>query len=232
MLEMARIHYLQHVPFEGPANIANWAESRGHELAGTRLYAGESLPDVAELDWLVIMGGPMGANDDHKHDWMGPEKELIEATLSAAQPVIGVCLGAQLIASVLGARVYRNAEKEIGWWPVRKATGLPLESAFSSVPEMFTPLHWHGDTFDLPAGARRIASSEGCVNQAFEYHTALALQFHIEATKQSVDALLKHCVDEIDGGPHQQDPEGIARCDAQASALEPILFGVLDQLAR
>jgi len=227
---VAKIHCLQHVRFEGPANIARWAELRKHELTTTRLYAGESLPDLAELDRLVVMGGPMSANDDREYEWMRPEKALIEAALTEGRPVLGVCLGAQLIADVLGARVYRNAEKEIGWFPIHRAAELPPQSPFGGVPETFTPLHWHGDTFDLPAGARRLASSEGCVNQAFEHHSALALQFHIEATKQSVDALLRHCSDELDVGPYQQDPATIGRCEEQIAVLEPILFGVLDQL--
>jgi GMP synthase-like glutamine amidotransferase len=226
-----RIHYLQHVPFEGPAHIATWASSRGHRLAGTRLHAGEPLPELSGLDWLVVMGGPMGANDEREHPWMRDEKALIEEAIAEGKPVVGVCLGAQLIASVLGAKVYRNAHKEIGWFPVRKAPGLPTSSAFAGAPAIFTPLHWHGDTFDLPTGSRRLASSEGCTNQAFEYRSALALQFHIEASEDSVRALLDHCAREIGEGPYEQDPIVLGDCKAQVAAIRPILFSVLDRLA-
>ncbi len=110
-----RIHYLQHVPFEGPAAIAEWAQEHGHELVGTRLDRNEPLPALRDFDWLVVMGGPMGVGDRDRYPWMGPELELIREAIAAGRRVLGVCLGAQLIAAALGARVY----------PARRSVSVP-----------------------------------------------------------------------------------------------------------
>ena len=150
------IHYLQHVPFEGLGSIANWVGQAGHNLTGSRLYAGEALPDPAALDWLIVMGGPMGVHDERHHPWLTREKQLIEQAIGQEKTVLGICLGAQLIADVLGARVYANEHREIGWFPVRR-TSEAADCALGRVlPEQVEVFHWHGDTFDLPAGGKRL----------------------------------------------------------------------------
>jgi GMP synthase-like glutamine amidotransferase len=148
-----RIHCLQHVPFEGPARIGDWAERRGHSLAVSHLYAGDPLPAIDRFDRLVVMGGPMGVADEAEYSWLAHEKARIEEAIAAGKSVVGICLGAQLIAEVLGARVHRNPVKEIGWFPIElteAGRADPICDGLTGQAEVF---HWHGDTFTLPSGA-------------------------------------------------------------------------------
>lgn len=228
-----RIHCLTHVPFEGPAGIADWADSRGHELRVTPLYAGKSPPDVGHDDWLVVMGGPMGVGDEAAHPWLVGEKEAIRSAIDAGRTVIGVCLGAQLIAEVLGARVYRNAHPEIGWMPV-ELTPEALESPlFGFLPPSLQVFHWHGDTFDLPPGAIHLARSGACAHQAFCYAgRVLGLQFHLESTPASVREIIAHCAGEIHPAPYVQDAgRMLAAGTEDYRTINGALFGILDRLA-
>lgn len=192
------IHYLQHVAFEGPGCIETWAKEKGHSLSATRLYLNESLPAITSFDALVVMGGPMGAYDEAIYDWMKEEKSFIKETINSGKKVIGICLGSQLVAEVLGAKVYPNKEKEIGWFPLTLTNAAKESSYTDFLPAEFTVFHFHGDTFDLPAGAKLLASSEACINQAYLYNNnVLGLQFHIEATQSGAEAMLEHCADEL-----------------------------------
>ena len=225
-----RIRCLQHVPFEGPAAIADWADSNRYALGVTRLDRGEELPSIASFDWLVVLGGPMGVADRARHVWMDREIELIGTALEAGRRVLGICLGAQLLASALGARVYRAPAREIGWLEVESC---PAAIANFGWPHRFVPLHWHGDTFDLPAGAECLASGPMSTNQAFAVGSnAVGLQFHLEATPQSVKALVSHCAAEIGSGDWEMPPEAIVDCRARCRQLRPVLHGVLERLAR
>lgn len=112
-----KIHYLQHVPFELPEHISVWAKEKGHEITGTLLYENYYLPELSEFDLLVILGGPMGVDDEDKHPWLVLEKHFIKEAIQHRKLVIGICLGAQLIAEILGGKVYKNHYKEIGWFP-------------------------------------------------------------------------------------------------------------------
>jgi GMP synthase-like glutamine amidotransferase len=227
-----RIHCLQHVPFEGPAAIEERARARGHGFATTRLDRAEPLPAIADFDWLVVMGGPMGVADRDRFDWMAPEIALIRGAVDAGRRVLGVCLGAQFLAHALGADVRPAAEREIGWFPVE---GLAPADAgiFDGLPPTFTPLHWHGDTFELPPGAVQLARGPACEHQAFQLGPrAIGLQFHLEATPTSVTALVDHCADEIGPGRWQMAPQSIRDCEARCAATRPILEHVLQWLAR
>jgi GMP synthase-like glutamine amidotransferase len=193
-----RLVCLQHVVFEGPAWIGSWAERNGLELETIGLFRGDPLPQPTDFDGLVIMGGPMGANDGHQFHWMAPEKELIARTVLKGMPVLGICLGAQLVAAALGSKVYPNAKKEIGWFPLDKAPEADRSVFGAVLPRRFSALHWHGDTFDLPPGAVHLASTPSCANQAFAFKdTALGLQFHLEATREGTEALIENCRDEL-----------------------------------
>jgi len=190
--EDMRTHYLQHVPFESPGSIEPWLRSAGCTITQTRFFESTSLPDPGEIDFLVVLGGPMSVTDDTEFSWLVEEKRFVRACIGAGKRVLGVCLGAQLIASALGARVFPNRFKEIGWFPVlgTPSIGRPAFS-FPASMEVF---HWHGETFDLPAGAVRIARSEGCENQAFQIGRAVVgLQFHLETTAESAREMVSHC---------------------------------------
>ncbi len=202
---------MEHVEFEGPGWIEPWVRERGHDLRRIYLWRGDELPRLEDCDWLVVMGGPMSVNEDPLYPWLGPEKRLIAEAIRGGKGVLGICLGAQLIAAALGAQVAPGAEKEIGWWPVRKlptdnAAGAGLAGVF---PEEFRAFHWHGDQFEIPSDAQLFLESEGCRRQAFCVgDRVLALQFHIESTPESVAQLIHHCGGELEeGGKWVQDAE-------------------------
>jgi GMP synthase-like glutamine amidotransferase len=222
---------LQHVPFEGPAAIADWAAARGIGVAVTHLHRGEPQPALDGFDMLTVMGGPMSANDEARLPWLAPEIALVRAAIDAGKTVLGVCLGAQITAKALGARVYQAAQKEIGWFPAERT---PVAHAlFEGVPATFTAFHWHGETFDLPAGAVHLARTAGTANQAFAYgNRVLALQFHLEATPASIEELVENAAGEIGGGPYEQSPAAILSRSARCAALRPVLACVLDNLTR
>lgn len=202
-----KIHTLQHVPFEGPANFAQWFSSRGHVMASTLLYERTAaLPGLESFDFLLIMGGPMSVNDEAEFPWLVDEKRFVEKAVNAGKIVVGVCLGAQLIANVLGSRVYRNREKEIGWFPVRLTEEGLRSRSFKGFTRDFMAFHWHGETFDIPAGAVRLAESGVCMNQAFEYEgRVVGLQFHLETNESSAGKLIENCGDEIQPSPFIQN---------------------------
>ncbi len=226
-----KIHYFQHVPFEGLSSIESWAINHHHALSATRFYANDSLPHVDDIDWLIVMGGPMNIYEDTKYPWLIEEKRLIERAIKQNKTVIGICLGAQLIADVLGAKVYPGQYKEIGWFSIEKTADAERYPMFTSLPQTFHVFHWHGDTFDLPQGAIRLAYSEGCQNQAFVYGgNVLALQFHLESTKSSVHQLIENCADELVNGKYIQKPEEMLSQDDRFAAIHTAMNGILNKL--
>lgn len=228
-----RIHCLQHVPFEGPAAIADWAASRGHQLTLVRLYAGEKLSGIEEFDWLLIMGGPMNIYQEQQYPWLAEEKSCIDQALAADKTLLGICLGAQLLADRLGSRVYAGPEREIGWWPLHLTEAGLQSNLFDEQHEPLQAYHWHGDTFDLPVGAACLASSSACAQQAFLYdQRVLGLQFHFEVTAESVRWLVEYCGAEIVPGNYVQSAEQmLAVPQAAFDRLHESLYGLLDRLA-
>jgi GMP synthase-like glutamine amidotransferase len=183
-----KLHSFEHVPYEGLDRIGDWAAARGHQTSATRFYAEDPLPATSAIDALIIMGGPMGVYDTAEFPWMIQEMEFIRQMIKTGKPVLGICLGAQLIAGALGAKVYRHTQKEIGWWPVQFAPypvkGTALE-VFGPEAMMF---HWHGDTFNLPPNAVHLGTSEACRYQAYSVgKNVLALQFHPEISAATID---------------------------------------------
>ncbi len=192
-----RAHVLQHVNFEGPGTIVHWLLNAGYQVGVTRFDLGEALPEVSSIDFLVVMGGPMSVNDDARHPWLSAELDFVRSSLRNGTRILGVCLGAQLLAKAAGAAVYPNAEPEIGWFPIEPVDAGRDDEVFrfSASADVF---HWHGDTFDLPTGAVHLARSQGCEHQAFQLGTsALGLQFHIETTPDLVDGLITHGRNEL-----------------------------------
>lgn len=187
-----RVHFIQHVPFEPPGFLLEWAKGRQDDISFTHFNLPDSdLPETFP-DLLVVMGGPMGVYDGLA--WLESEKAYIGSAIEAGVKVLGVCLGAQLIADVLGGKVYPHTEKEIGWWPVT-LTKEGLESKWlGHFLEQHTVLHWHGDTFDLPDKAILLATSAACRHQAFinDNGNAIGLQYHIEVDDQMVKCFVQH----------------------------------------
>ena len=187
---MPRIHFIQHVAFEAPGLILSWAQKNKYTYSTSILSDGDSLPKPTDFDLLVIMGGPMSANDDEEFIWLKAEKKLVADCLELKKPIVGICLGAQIIANVIGSKVYRAKEKEIGWWPIEASSEIALSKLMPHLPDELTVFHWHGETFDLPPGARLLASTKTCPNQAFEFNDhVLGLQFHMEVTPDEVNSM-------------------------------------------
>ena len=172
----------------------------------------------------------MSTTDVTTHPWLPPEQSLIRDSLARKIPILGICLGAQQIAAALGARIYPNHCREIGWFPVEQ---LPNTSrALSQLPRCFTAFHWHGDTFELPSGATPLAKSDQCFHQAFEYGSALGLQFHLESTRQSIRLLTESCAHEFrQTEEFVQSPEYMLRQDHPFQQLSRHLTAVLDSLS-
>ncbi|OHE78530.1 MAG: amidotransferase [Verrucomicrobia bacterium GWF2_62_7] len=225
------LHYLQHVPFEGLASIETWAAARGHQVAVTRLHAGDPLPRLDQLDWLVVMGGPMNIYEEDKFLWLAAEKRFIKTAIEGGKVVLGVCLGAQLIADVLGGPVHRNAHKEIGWFPVRKTGAAARSRVFEALPTELEVFHWHGDTFVLPPGAIHLARSAACENQAFICdERVVGLQFHLETTPESARLLAQHCDDDLVVGPFIQSAEAMLSDRRRFDRINETMWKLLDRL--
>jgi GMP synthase-like glutamine amidotransferase len=227
-----KIHCLTHVPFEKPRRVAEWASARGYAVEEVPLWDGAPLPPPESVESLVLMGGPMSVNDEREHPWLPGEKALVRNLAGSGERVLGICLGAQLIAAALGARVYPNRSKEIGWFPVRLTAagrGSPLLAGF---PAEFEAFHWHGETFDLPPGAVHLAESTACRNQAFSAGAGvLALQFHLELDPAGLRGLVENCRSELAPGEFIQPEDRILAGGAASAELGDRLFGLLDRWA-
>ncbi len=226
-----QVQVLQHVPFEGLGSIANWLSERGAAVHYTRFYQSAVLPDLGSVDFVVALGGPMSVNDEREHPWLKQEKAFIKEAVGCGLPVLGVCLGAQMIASALGARVFANANKEIGWFPVQAAS---TDSDAFRFPPQTTVFHWHGETFDLPSGAVHLASSTGCKNQAFQIgRNVIGLQFHLETTPETADQIIHHCRSELVAGEYIQTEHALRSVPDEAyRGINRLMDGVLSYITR
>jgi len=226
-----RIRVIKHELLEGPGAIAAWAAERGHAVAITELSKGEPLPGLADFDVLVLMGGSMSVNEEDRYAWLRPEKQLVRDCLVAGKKMLGICLGAQMIASALGARVSQNPEKEIGWFPV-EATEEGWEHPFwLGLPRALPVFHWHGETFGLPTGAVHLLRSAACENQGYAVgRQVLALQCHPEVDAGSVAEMIENGRDELEAGRwFIQTEEAIKIQSEPLARLRPVLFRLLDQ---
>jgi GMP synthase-like glutamine amidotransferase len=172
-----KILVFRHSPGESLGRISDSLEPRGIAPRYADLYLGGAPPDIRDADGLIVMGGPMSANDDCP--FIRQELDIISEALALGKPILGVCLGAQLVAKALGARVYNSPVKEIGWYPVYWTEAGAREFSLNGPETMF---QWHGETFDLPPGAELLAYSDGCRHQAFRVGSTYGLQFHLEVT--------------------------------------------------
>lgn len=223
---------LQHVPFEGPAHLDAWAQARGHHLTCTRVWTGAPFPRVDDYDALFVMGGPMNVYEEDRYPWLKEEKALVVEAIAAGRPLVGICLGAQLLSVVLGGAVRPNPCKEIGWFPVdltREGRASPL---FKNFPDRFPAFHWHADRFSIPPGAVHVAGTEACAEQGFVYQDrVIGLQFHLESTEESITCLIEHCGEAITCAPYIQDPATMKEYASRNLAASHALFdSLLDAL--
>jgi GMP synthase-like glutamine amidotransferase len=226
------LHYLQHVPFEGLGSIENWAKASGHRVTRTRLHLADPLPAPSDVDLLVVMGGPMNVYEESLYPWLVTEKAFIGKIVEAGKPVLGICLGAQLLAAVLGSRVYRNDQREIGWFDINRDPGAKQSRLAGFLPETARVFHWHGDTFDIPAGAVPLAHSQGCRHQGFvAAERMVGLQFHLEVTRPGAVELIEHCRNDFElPGPFVQSPQEILADEGRFRKVNQLLVPLLNRL--
>jgi GMP synthase-like glutamine amidotransferase len=227
-----RLHYFQHVPFEGLGSIDDWCRENRVAVTRTRLFAGDTLPATDTYDILVVMGGPMSVNDEIQYPWLAEEKRHVAAAVDAGKRVLGICLGAQLIAAAAGAAVTPNPQKEIGWFPVVRTVADPSIAPLTDLlPSEVLAFHWHGETFDLPHGATHLARSRACENQAFALGSrVIGLQCHLETTRDSAMALIDNCAADLTDGPFVQAPEEMLADPARFAAINAVMAGLMDTL--
>ncbi|WP_201587729.1 type 1 glutamine amidotransferase [Psychrobacter jeotgali] len=197
-----RIHALFHTDYADLSFIKQWANAHNHPITVSRSYDNHSLPALDSFDWLIVMGGPMSVHDEDQHTWLIAEKRLIKQSIDAGKTVIGVCLGAQLVAHCLGAEVKPSGVREIGWLPMWLTQAGQAHPLLQDLPKQpFMVFHFHGDGFDCPKGASIIAETEAWANQGFIYQTAkhkrrgtwvLAWQCHFEVTKESLSKMVSN----------------------------------------
>jgi GMP synthase-like glutamine amidotransferase len=231
-----RIVCLQHVDYEGPEKIADWATDRGHTLE-TVIPLFESFPDIADFDMLVVLGGPMGADDEAAYPWLAAEKRFIAQAVGAGRRVLGVCLGCQLVAEAIGGRAHPHAVREVGWFPVRLTPTGRYGRSLSVFPDTFVAGQWHGDTYELPEGVKTAAVSDACDNQAFEHGSGrvVGLQFHLEWTPDALVDLVRHHGDWLAVEPGASGPtvatatELLTQLPALARGHE-LLYELLDRM--
>lgn len=224
------IHYLQHVEFENAGFIETWAKENNHTLSKTQLFADQELPSSDNFDILVVMGGPMNIYQYGKYPWLKREKTFIKECIYQNKKILGICLGAQLIADVLGAKTTKNKQKEIGWFECEK---IKSNSFLDEVlPDKFLALHWHGDTFAIPENAAPLAKTPACANQGFIYNNnVIGLQFHLEATYASLSSLIKHCKDEIDDSKYMQSPQKMLEDEIYFTKSNTLIKKIMEFLA-
>ncbi|CAG5092392.1 Glutamine amidotransferase class-I [Thermobacillus xylanilyticus] len=225
-----RLLLLKHFSFDDASVLLTWAKERGCPAEVFEPPSGQPFPPKESFDLLVVLGGPMSVFEEDKHPWLTAEKAFLREAIRCGKRVLGICLGAQMLAEALGGRVYRNGEKEIGWHPVRRTEARhPL---LAGLPEMFWSFHWHGDTFELPEGAVHLASSSACRNQAFAFgDRLLGLQFHLETTPACMTAMTEAWADELVPGRWIESAAAMlaktARCADSAAYLHKILDRML-----
>jgi GMP synthase-like glutamine amidotransferase len=227
-----RVLCLQHVPYETPDAIADWAVARGHDLAVVvPLY--ERYPGTDDLDMVVVMGGPMGAYEDAAYPWLATERAFIRDAIDAGRLVLGVCLGAQLVARALGGSAHPHEVRELGWFPARLTQAGLDSSVLSVMPAELVVGLWHGDTYELPVGISTAAVTDACSNQAFETRggRVVGLQFHLEWSQATLEMLAERHGDWFsDGGPYVQSRDEFLHPGDALARGHAVLFQMLDAM--
>lgn len=221
----------QHVPYESPGHILDWIKAKGHTIRYVNFYEHPVLPEIDQTEALIVMGGPMNIHDDEDYSWLPDERDFLKKFIQSGKKVLGICLGAQMIADALGAEVRRNEHTEIGWFKVDiNKESLP-EKYIDTFPDEFVSFHWHGDTFDLPDGYGNFASSAATLNQGFIYKNIAAFQFHPEMNLKGINELIQHNEDVFTHkNPYvQSSDEIVGQAKNSIEINKSILFKFLDE---
>ncbi len=222
-----RIHYISHSPFEGLGAIEEWAAQKGHVLSGSAPYKGEAIASLEQFDFLIVLGGPQSPLEIDRYPYLSDEIMFIKTAIIANKRVLGICLGAQLIAEAFDAATEKSEHREMGCFPIETLAADPV---FDQFPASFDVMHWHNDMPGLPEGAVLLASSAGCSRQAFRFNPIVyGLQFHLEFTPSLMESLIKHCQDDLKAGTYINSAEELMHVDF--AALNAKLYRLLDHLA-
>ncbi len=228
-----KIHVLQHSSVNTLGTIEEYARIKGYRLESTRFYETKNPPEIDSFNLLIIMGGPMGIYDYEENPWLRDEKAFIQQAVETGKPTLGICLGAQLLADILGARVYENPYTEMGWFPVRASGGENKPEFLEGLPEEIMVFHWHTRTFDLPAGAVHLFESEGCKNQGFIYNgRVVALQFHPEVNEERILSLIERFGEGLVEGQFVQKKQEMLGQKEYLAGTKEFMFLVLDRLEK
>lgn len=226
-----RFLIIQHVNFEGPANIETWITSKSFRVKTIKPYLGDNFPALDTFDNLIIMGGPMSVHDEHQHPWLSAEKSFIFNTIEdQSKKIMGICLGSQLIALVLKTPVYRNSQTEIGWHPVKLDEAEFMSQLGLQTPAEETVFHWHGEAYDLPYGATLLASSETTRVQAYILEKRiLGLLFHLEMNEDAIESIIKFARADLEQAGKFIQEEGRIRAEKYHTEInKSFLFSILE----
>lgn len=222
------VYIFEHASFETPGLILKWVKERGFELNRVLLWDNMIIPDINRADFLIVMGGPMNIYEETLYPWLTEEKMAIKKAIDAGKPVLGICLGAQLISAVLGGKVLKNIHKEIGWFQISKIKNNYLTKY---LPDNFDTFHWHGETFTIPDGGDKIFESIGCDNQGFIYRNkVVGFQFHLEMDLCGIKKLISNCKDDMGTGEFVMNEDEILSHSCNIEKCKDYLFLILDKI--
>jgi len=224
-----KIHCLVHLEFETLGNIKEWACNNDHSVSVTMPHVNSIYPHPDEFDLLVIMGGLMSVYQEDEYPWLKNEKKFVKDVIDSGKAVYGICFGAQMLSEVLGGQVSQSEFHEIGWHRIRSLDVFHEDVTLFDAPSELTVFQWHGDTFTLPEGARRLFESEACSEQGFIYSdNVLAIQFHPETDVSCVDSLITECGSDLANEKYIQSEQEIRGKDDLLSLSSDLMFTILD----
>ncbi len=203
-----RVHIIIHAPFEKPGVIGTWVIRNGHALSYTHTYRGEQLPEISEIDFLVIMGGPQSPLELDKYPYLRDEIALTKLAIDQKKSVLGICLGAQIIAESLDAKTERSPHKEVGVFPIHLTNEGINDPIFKNLPKSFNVMHWHNDMPGVPVGSTILAYSDGCPRQIIRFNERVyGLQCHMEMTDELITGMTEHCASDLKPSQYVQNAE-------------------------
>lgn len=228
-----RIHYIQNHSLSGLGMIRPWMLEQGHAVTGTVMGIDALFPTMDDFDLLIVLGGTMGAYEEAAYPWLITEKEFIREAVKHKKLVLGICLGAQLIADALGGKAYPHTHKEIGWCNIalhKQAAAVPL---LQGLPESFTAFQFHGDTFLPPEGAVVLAGNEACANQLFVYNEhVVGVQFHPEYDEQIISKLMRYSHSKLVAGLYEQEASSWLNQEEHKKNMKAFLYTLLGNMER
>jgi len=224
---MSHIYIIQNWASESAGTIVDYLEKKSKPYKIIHSYNGEAMPRVANVEAVIVMGCPISVNRYREHEFLQRLYDFMSKAVAAETPLLGVCLGGQMLAKVLGARVHRNPVREIGAYNVQLTETGCLDKLFDSFKSTFPVFHWHNDTFDIPEGARHLAEGEHCPNQAFRKGNAVGIQFHLEPRADEIPRWCDEYVEELT----EEELTGekiVADFNSRAETLRKMNFLLLD----